>query len=197
MAAEKPSRMLLPCFPPSPMPDDAGFIAALDFVLAKEGGYSDDPADPGGATNFGISLRFYRAEIDSLASSQTIKGLSRDQAAAIYRKRFWEMPGCDKMPGCVAFLVFDCAVNQGRGRAISFLQRALGMNAAKIDGIYGPDTAAALQKADIAALLDEIAARRGEAYAGSVIFRTFGLGWMRRLMQAHARAIHILNQSGE
>src|SRR5438874_13810924 len=103
------------------------FDRALAFVLQWEGGYSKDPADPGGETKFGITLRSY--------PHLTIKNLTEEDARTIYLRDFWNFLHCDQMPSTLAFLVFDAAVNQGQGAAVLFLQHALGV---KMDGVIGP-----------------------------------------------------------
>lgn len=154
------------------------FDKALAFVLKHEGGYVDDPRDPGGETNFGISKAAYPG-VD-------IKALTRDGAAAIYRRDYWDRSGCGNLPAAVAFFHFDTAVNQGPGTAAKFLQLAAGVEA---DGKIGLKTLAAVQRARPADLLVEYAARRADHYGRLPHSPTYGLGWMRRLSACLALAI--------
>lgn len=156
------------------------FEKALAFVLEKEGGptITDDPRDPGGLTRWGISKRAY-PDLD-------IRNLTRDQAAAIYRRDYWDRAGCGNMPAGVAFFHFDTTVNQGVGTAAKFLQLAAGVDA---DGKIGPKTLAAVQRARPADLLVEYAARRADHYGRLPHFPTYGLGWMRRQAACLALAI--------
>ncbi|MFC5356486.1 glycoside hydrolase family 108 protein [Azospirillum himalayense] len=154
------------------------FDMALAFVLTREGGYTNDPRDPGGETSFGISKAAYPG-ID-------IKGLTRDGAAAIYRRDYWDRAGCGNLPAGVALFHFDTAVNQGPGTAAKFLQLAAGVEA---DGKIGPKTLAAVQRAKPTDLLTEYAARRADHYARLPHFPTYGLGWMRRLCACLVLAI--------
>lgn len=85
------------------------FQKAVDFVLAREGGYSNDPDDPGGETNFGICKRSF-PDVD-------IKALTRDEAISLYRKHYWEKASCDFMPWPMDVIVFDTAVLHGPGYA--------------------------------------------------------------------------------
>ena len=94
------------------------FKEALQFTLKWEGGYSNDPNDPGGETNFGISKRSY-PELD--ISKLTIK-----QAEDIYYQNYWLKAGCEKLPFPLSICVFDTAVNMGRKRAKEFLDNCLG-----------------------------------------------------------------------
>src|SRR5581483_11873606 len=107
------------------MPDP--FQAAVDFVLAAEGGIVDDPSDPGGLTRFGISQRAY--------PNLDIRRLTLADAKALYRKDYWDACSCDKLPPGIAFVVFDAAVNQGVSASIRMLQRAVSV---KEDGVIGP-----------------------------------------------------------
>ena len=89
------------------------FEKALKFVLKWEGGYSNDPRDPGGETKYGISKRSY-PELD-------ISKLTLKQAEEIYYQNYWLKTGCDELPYPFNIVVFDTAVNMGRRRALEFL----------------------------------------------------------------------------
>ena len=158
------------------MPDS--FNTALAFVLAREGGYSNDPRDPGGETNFGI-CKASNPSVD-------IKALTRETAAAIYRRDYWKAGGCEGLPAPVAVMHFDCCVNQGVGTAAKILQLAAGVTA---DGKIGPKTLGAVQRAKPDDLLTEYAARRADHYGRLPHFPTYGLGWMRRLAACLALAL--------
>lgn len=95
------------------MATDADFGSAVSFVLAQEGGYVNDPADPGGETKYGISKRSY-PYLD-------IASLTVDQAKAIYYTDYWEASGADRLPMPLALVVFDTAVNTGVGHAQDWL----------------------------------------------------------------------------
>ena len=89
------------------------FDKALKFVLKWEGGYSNDPNDPGGETKYGISKRSYPHE--------DIKNMTLERAKKIYYENYWLKVGCDKLPFPLNIVVFDTAVNMGRSRAGKFL----------------------------------------------------------------------------
>lgn len=173
------------------------FDWAHRYVAHWEGGFVDHASDPGGATNWGISLRFLRSarldlNRDGRIDAADIRGLSKADAAEIYHDHFWRPARCHELPAPLALLHYDCAVNQGLGRAARILQRVVG---AKRDGIIGPATlkaARAAYDADAAAVLRDYAVRRALHYAGLSIFRVFGLGWMRRLFAVHAAAHGVL-----
>lgn len=155
------------------------FEKALAHVLRHEGGYVDHPDDPGGATNFGITLATLQGWRGLSVTKADVRALTRGEAGAIYKARYWVQCRCGELPEPVAFIVFDAAVNHGASRAARLLQEALGVGA---DGRIGPVTLAAANSAEPVALLTEIAARRMVLYANLAHFRTFGLGWSRRLM---------------
>lgn len=110
---------------------------AIDFVLTQEGGYTVDPNDPGGETNFGISKKAY--------PNLDIKNLTVDQAKDIYKRDYWAPCRCDNLPFPFAVAVFDMAVNQGTGTAIKTLQETFGV---LVDGIMGPATLTAVRLAN-------------------------------------------------
>jgi len=89
---------------------------AIEFVLQHEGGYSNDPADPGGETHWGISKRAY-PKLD-------IKNLTREQAISIYFNDYWIKSGADELFYPMDIIVFDCAVNMGLSRAKVLLQES-------------------------------------------------------------------------
>lgn len=167
------------------------FDAALAHVLLFEGGYSDHPLDPGGATNLGITLAVLEASRGKPVSKDDVRRLTNAEAAAIYRTRYWEPARCGALPSGVDFAVFDCAVNQGTGRAARFLQQAANVAA---DGKLGPATLAAVKRMPAEALLAEFMARRMLGYGLlQTLFKTFGLGWSRRLMATHTAAHALLS----
>jgi lysozyme family protein len=93
--------------------------AMLGRLRAHEGGLSDHPSDPGGLTKFGISQRSY-PHLD-------VRNLTWDEAAAIYRRDYWDQPKLGDIPDAgLAEQVFDTAVNSGAGRAFRFLHQAVG-----------------------------------------------------------------------
>ena len=94
------------------------FPECVKFVLKWEGGYSHDPNDPGGETNFGIDKRSH-PDVD-------IKNLTVEKAAEIYRKDYWLKAGCDAMAPGWDLAAFDLAVNTGVGNVKPFLAEAKG-----------------------------------------------------------------------
>lgn len=179
---------------PDKMPPDK-FSKALDVVLHHEGGLVDNPHDPGGVTNFGISLRFLKGigvdlNNDGSVDRRDIIGLTVEQARPLYHDRFWSPCRCAELPDGLGLLVFDSAVNQGPGTAARLLQQSVG---ARADGAIGPRTLArvrvVLAERGPTWLKTEFAARRALRYCRSPKILIFGLGWFRRLMAVLAEAI--------
>lgn len=146
------------------------FDRALDFVLAREGGYSADPHDPGGETNFGISKRAYPA-VD-------IAALTRAGAAEIYQRDYWAPLFCADYAYPLALALFDTAVNCGVKTAIRLGQKAAGL---EIDGVVGPKTRAAWQ-ASPRLIAEALLAERCVHYASLDTCARFGRGWFRRVL---------------
>lgn len=148
------------------------FERAVAIVLEREGGYVNDPRDPGGETKYGISKRAYPA-LD-------IAALTVDDAKAIYRRDYWDACQCGQMPADVALLVFDCAVNQGVDTAKRLLQEAAGVT---VDGAIGPKTiAAAVVRKDLAREFVVLRAWRYEINRNEEVY---GKGWFRRLFHVY------------
>jgi lysozyme family protein len=153
------------------------FDAAFERLIGHEGGYVDDPRDPGGRTKYGISQRSYPGE--------DIAGLTLDRARAIYKRDFWGPAGCDAAPDAVRFDLFDMAVNSGVRAAVKTLQGAAGETE---DGILGPRTLQAVQSMPPARLLARFNGARLEFMASLHTWPAFGRGWARRIA-ANLKAI--------
>ena len=101
------------------------FQKALDFVFSMEGGFSDDPSDPGGRTNLGITESEYRLWLKNPKAD--IENITKEQASSIYRNNYWNQVHGDFIAYPLCSELFDCAVNQGVGRSYQFLNIALGL----------------------------------------------------------------------
>lgn len=120
----------------------SAFNDALAFTLKWEGGYSNNPNDPGGATMKGVTQRVYTAYLQSHGLPNTdVRNITDDQLNDIYASEYWSPSHCQSMPAPVGVAVFDLAVNGGVGRAVKMLQSTLGVTA---DGIFGPGSLGAL-----------------------------------------------------
>ncbi len=165
------------------------FAACLAFTLAQEGGNVDDPYDPGGATNMGITLATYRAwDHDPALGPANVQAMTEQTAAAIYGALYWNALQGPSLPPGVDLSAFDFGVNAGTRRSAELLQEAVGCD--PVDGCVGPETLRATLKADAAAVIDGLAERQAAFYRGLAEFDRYGQGWLdrteRRRQAAHA-----------
>lgn len=160
------------------------FIMKWEVGNKPDGGYTNDPDDPGGETKYGISKRSY-PDLD-------IKRLTYEKAKTIYHVDYWLKMKCDLMPPPIALIVFDAAVNQGTGAAPKMIQRSL---MCAPDGIIGPNTMKALVASPREQLLEEFAARRARRYAAASRVGKYGLGWFRRLMDAVVDSTNLMKRT--
>jgi len=127
------------------------FEEAVETILRHEGGYVNHPNDPGGATNYGVSLRFLRGldglegdfDGDGDVDANDILKMTKEDAIAIYKKHWWDKFGYERLDDQrLATKVFDMAVNMGAPRAHKLLQQALGRRGfpVTVDGMLGPKT---------------------------------------------------------
>lgn len=122
-------------------------------IVAREGGYVDDPDDPGGATNFGVTIHTMRRlgldlTRDGVVDSLDVRALTRDQAVTLFIDHYYQRPGIARLPESLQASVFDMYVNAG-ANAVKILQRLLremGQGIA-VDGLIGPQTVAAAEAA--------------------------------------------------
>lgn len=131
--------------------------AIADQIIAREGGYVNDPDDPGGATNFGVTIGTMTQlgmdlDGDGQVTSDDVKRLTRAQARQIFVDHYFHRPGLSKLPDAIQASVFDMYVNAGRN-AVKILQRLLNDMGQRIavDGYIGPQTIEAAQIAQAGA----------------------------------------------
>lgn len=146
-------------------------LNAINHILGSEGGNVDDPTDLGGKTNFGISdLRdgkedgLIDIDLDGIGDVDP-ENLTREQAIGIFYRDYWLANQCDKLPECIALIVFDIAVNQSAAFARKSLQRIIGTTP---DGIIGPNTLTQLEGISNNFVLHELTKRRCLRYAKKV-----------------------------
>lgn len=164
----------------------ASFAPALKLILKHEGGYVDHPLDPGGATNRGITRATLAGYRGRPVSKAEVMALSEREAGAIYRKLYWNAISADELPAGVDLVVFDAAVNSGPGRAVRWLQIALGVAP---DGVIGPRTISAAGQADANKLIRAFSRQRLGFLQRLSTWPTFGRGWSRRVRETEIAAL--------
>jgi len=164
------------------------FRECLDFVLDHEGGYSNNKADSGGETKYGISDK-RDGKIDGKADLNSdgfgdvsIRYLSPEEAGVIYKRDYWEASNCELIHGALRLWLFDTAVNCGVYRAVKMLQNAAGAFA---DGRMGSVTARLVNVRNQKMLFDKCCIIREEYYRGIVMGKlsqkVFLTGWLNRV----------------
>ncbi len=162
----------------------SGFLDALPVTLRFEGGYVNDPDDPGGATNKGITQKTYNAWTRSKAlPPKAVRGITTDEVEAIYHRDYWLKGKCDALPWPASLAHFDACVNHGPRNAAKLLQRAAGVTD---DGKIGPVTLAAVaDMARASALVNLMLWKRLEFYEAIArrrkASRKFLLAWLSRV----------------
>jgi lysozyme family protein len=143
----------------------------LDFTLKYEGGWSDNPRDPGGATMKGVTLATYAAFKGRPVSKGELNAIPDADLFAIYRKGYWDAVDGDRLPAGPDLCLFDIGVNSGPARALSWWR-------------------ACPQREPVAAVT-WLCARRRSFWQGLKIFATFGRGWLARGAACEALALTI------
>lgn len=159
------------------------FAKAFRKTIAAEGGFSDHPMDPGGATMKGVTLKRYSEFLGRNVTVEELKAIPEEHLLAIYGQGYWDRCECDDLPGGLDACVFDWAVNSGPRVAVKALQRLAG---ATPDGVVGPKTIAAVAswlayygpKACIAMYQNE----RMDYLEDLPTFSVFGNGWTKRVI---------------
>ena len=177
----------------------AGFELALHVLLNHEGGYVNDKRDPGGATNYGVSLRWLRSQNiidadlddDGDVDEHDVRLLSRPQVAELYRRAFWEPNNVQDIESQrVAIMLFGLIVNTGPKRAVKMLQEALNVSRMRkssllVDGWLGPKTMEAINSTDSTILINHYKKIARAFYSNIVrenpILDKFLVGWFRRV----------------
>lgn len=159
----------------------SSYDEAIRRVLKHEGGYVNDPADPGGPTNYGITLATYRANGFPKATAADVRSMPIAHAMAIYRPRYWNPLG-DSLPAGVDYVWFDYAVNSGPARATRVLRAVCGVPA----GAPVAELLAAVRTRHPERLVGAICDERLRFLKGLRHWPRFGNGWQRRVDECRA-----------
>lgn len=165
---------------------DRNFARALALILKSEGGWSDNPADPGGATMKGVTLANFRRYVKANATKADLRGISDAQVAVVFRRFYWDAVLAAELPDGVDYAVFDFAVNSGPGRAAKYLQAAVGVAQ---DGRIGPATLAAVKAEPAGVIIDALCDERLAFLLRLPTWATFGRGWSDRVKSVRVQAL--------
>lgn len=166
-------------------------FVCISRVLESEGGYVNNPKDPGGPTNRGVTigtLRLLGIDIDGDGDIDVddVKKLSEADARKVYGEFYWKPIHGDMLPVGVDYFMVDTSVHSGVGRAVKILQQCIGV---EDDGVFGPRTMAALNRvANHEILINKLCDRRlmflksiVNKKTGRLSWEEFGRGWQSRI----------------
>lgn len=170
----------------------ARFDACMPFIFKAEGGYSDNANDPGGPTNFGITLATLKAyDGDQNLTADAVKALTPEIAKEIYRTAYWNRMQCGSLPPGLDLEVFDFGVNAGPSEAVKMLQKIVGVTQ---DGSIGPITLAALGQLKPKDVIGRYSDAR-LAFYKALNSPEFEQGWANRVSQIQTASLNMLDQS--
>jgi lysozyme family protein len=167
------------------------YAESISRMLASEGGYVNHPSDPGGPTNFGITIADYRKYVKPDASADDVRAMKVDEAKSIYREKYWGAMRCDELPAGVDYCVFDYAVNSGTGRVPKVLQRIL---AIAVTGRMDEAAVAAARAHDARILVQAICDERLRFLQGLKTWPVFGKGWGKRVGEVRVAALALTDK---
>ena len=165
------------------------FQACLAFTLQQEGGFVDDPYDPGGATNMGITLATFQ-RYSPTATVADLQAIDQATVAMIYQFGYWQPSQAPAFAPGVDLMMFDMSVNAGPGRAAKLLQQCLGV---AMDGDIGPITLAAAQAKDPIGLIKSLGSAQYWFYRDLSTWANFGRGWTARVKAREDAATALVN----
>lgn len=164
---------------------------AMIRVYQDEGGYTNDAADPGGPTNYGITIHDARMYWKADASASDVRALSKSVAAEIYQKHYATPLHYSDLPPGVDYAVLDYGINSGISRAAKVLQYVVGVPE---DGVIGPTTIAASKKYDPKIIVNAIYRERLAFLKRLPTWSTFGRGWSSRCSRGKALALSLISK---
>jgi lysozyme family protein len=167
----------------------SSYEPSLARLLIHEGGYTDHPADPGGPTNFGITIYDYRKYVKPAATAADVKAMTLPEAKSIYRAKYWDAQKCSAMPAGVDDSIFDYGVNSGIGRSGKVLRRILSLP--DNTSVVTDDVLRAIEKRDPKLVINAINDERLRFLQSLRTWDVFGKGWGRRVIEVRAFSLQL------
>jgi len=161
------------------------FLSSLSHVLKSEGGFVNNPKDPGGMTNLGCTKAVWEEYVGHPVSEADMRALTPELVYPLYKRKYWDKVAGDDLPSGLDYAVFDAAINSGAGRAAKWLQEVLGVTA---DGSIGKGTLAAVASMETQDLIAKYNDKRLQFLESLPTFSTFGKGWSRRVSEVQSAA---------
>lgn len=167
----------------------ASYALSIKNVLAHEGGYTNHPKDPGGPTNWGITIHDARKYWKPQATAADVKAMPLSVAQDIYRARYWAAQRCDELPAGLDYSMFDYGVNSGIGRSGKVLRRLVGLP--DNTSVVTPEVIAAVAKRKTVDLIKALNDERLRFLQSLKTWPTFGKGWGRRVAEVRALSLQM------
>jgi lysozyme family protein len=168
------------------------FTQSLTSLLEDEGGFVNNPADPGGMTNLGVTKAAWEQYVGRPVSEKDMRALTPTMVTPFYKQKYWDRVRGDELQDGLDYCVFDVAVNSGPGRAIKFLQTECGVPA---DGGFGPTTFAAVSQFTgdpLKTFITGYCQERLKFMQSLPAWSTFGKGWGNRVAKVEKRALEMV-----
>jgi lysozyme family protein len=160
--------------------------------LVFEGGLVNNPKDPGGLTNKGVTQATYNSwRARQRQRPQSVALISAEEVAAIYKGDYWDRVDGDELPAGVDFCMFDASINSGVGGATEWAQAVLGL---PTDGDFGPKTRAAILAEDPEVFVKDFCSRRLGTLKRLNTWGTFGNGWSARIANVQRTSLAMIQQ---
>ena len=156
--------------------------------MKSEGGYVNNPHDPGGETNHGVTIGSWSNWLRRPIKPGEMAKLTLEDVKPFYKEIYWKQ--CQNLPTGLDYAVFDACINMGSGRAIKLLQESLGCVA---DGVIGPNVLQAIHNSNIDHLLDKFNEEKESFYKSLSNFAIFGRGWINRCNEVLKNAKEMLH----
>ena len=160
--------------------------SCFEMVLKHEGGFVNNPKDPGGMTNLGVTKAAWESYWKRSSSESEMRSLTPDTVKPFYKAMYWDKIKGDQLPSGADYAAYDLAVNSGVGRAAKYLQEIAGVTA---DGVIGPKSLEAIKACDPQELTDALCNKRLDFLKRLPTFETFGKGWSRRVAEVKEKAM--------
>jgi lysozyme family protein len=168
---------------------DNNFDKSLQLVLKSEGGYVNNPKDPGGETMMGVTKSAWSTYLKRPIEDGEMAKLTVADITPFYKSLYWDKSYCPQLLLGIDYMVFDASVNMGVGQSIRLLQKSLGCVP---DGVIGPNTMKLINETDVSNMIDKYSAQKELFYRSLALFNTFGKGWLARVEQVKQAALFML-----
>jgi lysozyme family protein len=169
---------------------ESNFDHSLKLVLKSEGGYVNNPKDPGGETMMGVTKKAWSTFCKRPIADGEMAKLTVADITPFYKALYWDKSYCNQLPTGIDYMVFDASVNMGVGQSIRLLQKSLGCVA---DGVIGPNTMKLINETNVSNMIDKYSAQKEQFYRSLALFNTFGKGWLNRVAEVKQNAKEMIN----